>query len=162
MIICKKPCAIETCTDTIRTERLIATEPAAENLDKKMVKAATTVFVVDPALTTGGYPDCEWHPTWLWILTIAFGALFFIMLIINLFLCASMTCMCSSTDIVEREPSVIEEYDPYRSSWHGSQCGSRASSSEFLSGGSTMKSHDHYSVPTHRQSKAFHGDLYRG
>lgn len=35
-----------------------------------------------------------------------------------------MTCSCTRTDIIEKEPSIIEDYDPYRS-WHGSQYGSR-------------------------------------
>lgn len=46
------------------------------------------------------------------------------MLIINIFLCSAMTCSCTRTDIIEKEPSIIEDYDPYRS-WHGSQYGSR-------------------------------------
>lgn len=37
-----------------------------------------------------------------------------------------MTCSCTRTDIIEKEPSIIEDYDPYRS-WHGSQYGSRFS-----------------------------------
>lgn len=35
-----------------------------------------------------------------------------------------MTCACARTEIIEKEPSIIEDYDPYRS-WHGSQYGSR-------------------------------------
>ena len=64
------------------------------------------------------------QPLWLLYLCIAFGILFVIMLIINVFLCSAMTCSCSKTEIIEKEPSIIEEYDPYRS-WHGSQYGSR-------------------------------------
>lgn len=64
------------------------------------------------------------QPLWLLYLCIAFGILFLIMLIINVFLCSAMTCSCSKTEVIEKEPSIIEEYDPYRS-WHGSQYGSR-------------------------------------
>lgn len=70
-------------------------------------------------------PTCSgYHPLWLLYLCIAFGILFLIMLIINVFLCSAMTCSCSKTEVIEKEPSIIEEYDPYRS-WHGSQYGSR-------------------------------------
>lgn len=49
--------------------------------------------------------------------------------------------------IIEKEPSIIEEYDPYRS-WHGSQYGSRYSlhggrdghNKGYTSGGSTIHS----------------------
>jgi hypothetical protein len=67
------------------------------------------------------------QPLWLLYLCIAFGILFLIMLIINVFLCSAMTCSCSKTEVIEKEPSIIEEYDPYRS-WHGSQYGSRYTS----------------------------------
>lgn len=64
------------------------------------------------------------YPAWLLYLCIAFGLMFLIMLIINVFLCSAMTCACARTEIIEKEPSIIEDYDPYRS-WHGSQYGSR-------------------------------------
>lgn len=53
-----------------------------------------------------------------------------------------------SLQIIEKEPSIIEEYDPYRS-WHGSQYGSRYSlhgrennghNKGYMSGGSTIHS----------------------
>lgn len=61
--------------------------------------------------------------------------------------------------IIEKEPSIIEEYDPYRS-WHGSQYGSRYSlhngngmNKGYASGGSTIHSNrslpidsDHYAI----------------
>lgn len=70
------------------------------------------------------YDDGSVHPLWLLWLAVALGILFLIMLIINIFLCSAMTCSCTRTDIIEKEPSIIEDYDPYRS-WHGSQYGSR-------------------------------------
>ena len=64
--------------------------------------------------------DCDgYHPEWLLYLCIAFGLLFLIMMIINCFLCTAMTCSCTKTEVVEKDPS-LEDYDPYRS-WHGSQ-----------------------------------------
>lgn len=65
------------------------------------------------------------HPPWLLWLCIALGVMFLIMLIINCFLCSAMTCSCARTEVIEKEPSIIEDYDPYRS-WHGSQYGSRS------------------------------------
>jgi len=57
-----------------------------------------------------------------------------------------MNCSWARTDIIEKEPSIIEEYDPYRS-WHGSQYGSRYSlhgrdsqAKGYISGGSTIHS----------------------
>ena len=35
------------------------------------------------------------NPTWLTYLCIAFGVLFAIMLLINIFLCSAMTCSCT-------------------------------------------------------------------
>lgn len=64
------------------------------------------------------------HPMWLLWLCVALGVLFLLMLIVNIFLCSAMTCACARTEIIEKEPSIIEDYDPYRS-WHGSQYGSR-------------------------------------
>ena len=72
-------------------------------------------------------PLCEEglvHPSWLLWLAIALAILLLIMFIINVFLCSAMTCSCARTEIIEKEPSIIEDYDPYRS-WHGSQYGSR-------------------------------------
>ncbi|KAE8742935.1 hypothetical protein FOCC_FOCC011487 [Frankliniella occidentalis] len=95
------------------------------------------------------------HPPWLLWLCIALGVLFLIMLIINCFLCSAMTCSCARTEVIEKEPSIIEDYDPYRS-WHGSQYGSRYSLNGkpgYTSGGSTMNStrsvstnSDHYAI----------------
>lgn len=83
-----------------------------------------------PPLTVSSVADTEnvcentGYPPWLLYLCIAFGLMFLIMLIINIFLCSAMTCACARTEIIEKEPSIIEDYDPYRS-WHGSQYGSR-------------------------------------
>lgn len=89
--------------------------------------AATSVFVLDPGQAPLVSELCETtgvHPSWLLWLAVALGVLFLIMLIINIFLCSAMTCACARTEIIEKEPSIIEDYDPYRS-WHGSQYGSR-------------------------------------
>lgn len=119
--------------------------------------ASTSVFVLEPgeAPLVAELCDGGVHPPWLLWLCIALGVLFLIMLIINCFLCSAMTCSCARTEVIEKEPSIIEDYDPYRS-WHGSQYGSRYSLNGkpgYTSGGSTMNStrsvstnSDHYAI----------------
>lgn len=83
-----------------------------------------------------------------------------------------MTCACARTEIIEKEPSIIEDYDPYRS-WHGSQYGSRYSlngahvnnpKQGYTSGGSTMNStrsisshSDHYAIVHSRPGSRYSG-----
>jgi len=76
----------------------------------------------------------QFRPRWLLYLCIAFGALFLLMLVINIFLCSAMTCSCVADDgeaAAEAEEGIgggrkkVEEFDPYTRSWHGSQYGSR-------------------------------------
>ena len=71
--------------------------------------------------------DCNGNQQpWVTYLCITFGILFLVMLLINVFLCSAMTCSCAKSTIeVEKEPSIVEEFDPYTRSWHGSQYGSR-------------------------------------
>ncbi|KAK8392623.1 hypothetical protein O3P69_014803 [Scylla paramamosain] len=131
VLICKGPCEIEQCAG--KSERLTVVQgralPAtdANSVEEKggRVQATTTVYVVEPT-TIAGLTECEWYPPWLWILCIVLAVLFVIMMIINIFLCSAMTCSCTKSEVIEKEPSIIEEYDPYRS-WHGSQYGSRYS-----------------------------------
>lgn len=77
--------------------------------------------------------------------------------------------------IIEKEPSIIEEYDPYRS-WHGSQYGSRYSlhggrdgmNKGYTSGGSTIHSNrslpidsDHYAI-VHSRPGSRHSNMHNG
>ncbi|CAH0555462.1 unnamed protein product [Brassicogethes aeneus] len=152
--LCKGSCPQPSCNGEA-TGRALAT-------DEGVLMAATSVFVVDPGeapLVQELCDDGAVHPSWLLWLCVALGILFLIMLIINVFLCSAMTCACARTEIIEKEPSIIEEYDPYRS-WHGSQYGSRYSLNGapqhpkgYTSGGSTMNSNrsvsshsDHYAI----------------
>ncbi|XP_068241742.1 uncharacterized protein [Palaemon carinicauda] len=168
VLICQGSCETERCEG--RPERLIVAQgrsiPDAEanSLDKLgRVQATTTVFVVEP--TSAGLTNCEWYPPWLWILCIVLAVLFIIMMIINIFLCSAMTCSCTKTEVIEKEPSIIEEYDPYRS-WHGSQYGSRYSlnGKGYTSGASTMNSarsvsshSDHYAIVHSRPNSRYSG-----
>uniref|UniRef100_A0A182NL86 ZP domain-containing protein n=1 Tax=Anopheles dirus TaxID=7168 RepID=A0A182NL86_9DIPT len=156
---------------------------ALGQVDDGMLLAATTVFVIDPAFAPVISAICDdtgIRPHWLLWLTIALGVLFLIMLLMNIFLCTAMSCSCAQTEIIEKEPSIIEEYDPYRS-WHGSQYGSRYSlhggregghNKGYTSGGSTIHSNrslpidsDHYAIvhsrPGSRHS-GLHGHRPRG
>jgi hypothetical protein len=107
---------------------------------------STTVTVIEPGekepllyhdddVCTGRF--C---PTWLLWLCIALGVLFLLMLLINLFLCTALTCTCTRTELVEKEPSIVEDYDPYAYSSRG--------------GGGYNKSYsditDHYSSPNNK------------
>ncbi|KRT85417.1 hypothetical protein AMK59_2129, partial [Oryctes borbonicus] len=119
--LCKDTCPEPTCdSDGSQSKPLVTNEG--------VLLAATSVFVLDPSeapLVQELYEDDGTiRPSWLLWLCIALGVLFLIMLIINIFLCSAMTCACARTEIIEKEPSIIEDYDPYRS-WHGSQYGSR-------------------------------------
>ncbi|XP_055543257.1 uncharacterized protein LOC129728798 isoform X2 [Wyeomyia smithii] len=155
---------------------------ASGQTEQGILLAATTVFVLDPidANPLGALcDDTGVRPHWLLWLTIALAVLFLIMLLMNIFLCTAMSCSCARTEIIEKEPSIIEEYDPYRS-WHGSQYGSRYSlhgrdgghNKGYTSGGSTIHSNrslpidsDHYAIvhsrPGSRHS-GLHGNRSRG
>ncbi|XP_072162298.1 uncharacterized protein [Bemisia tabaci] len=143
--------------------------------DEGVLSASTSVFVLEPGETPMYSELCDEggiRPAWLLWLCIIFGALFLLMLIINVFLCSAMTCSCARTEVIEKEPSIIEDYDPYRS-WHGSQYGSRYSLNGkpgYTSGGSTMNStrsmstnSDHYAIvhsrPGSRYSAPAHGKI---
>ena len=69
---------------------------------------------------------CTWSPVWLLYLCIAFGILFVVMLVINLFLCSAMSCACSRSSKEKEAASYLEpDFDSYARSWQGSQYGSR-------------------------------------
>ena len=91
--------------------------------------ASYSVFVVEPGATpvevSEVCEDCSLGPVWLLYLCIAFGILFLVMLVINVFLCSAMTCSCSKHSKEEKEASYLEDFDPYARSWQGSQYGSR-------------------------------------
>lgn len=103
---------------------------------------------------------------WLLWLAIILGVLFLIMLLVNLFLCSALTCTCTRTELIEKEPSVLEDYDPYRS-WAGSQYGGSRYS---LNGGAgkpiySMSAEsnggsDHYATVPSRHSPSRPGSRY--
>ncbi|XP_060529447.1 uncharacterized protein LOC132703927 [Cylas formicarius] len=163
---CKGACPRPSCNGDVSNYVTPSTEEGT-------VIAGNTVFVLDPGEAPLVQELCDEEragPGWLLWLCIALGVLFLIMLIINIFLCSAMTCACTRTEIIEKEPSIIEDYDPYRS-WHGSQYGSRYSLNGappnpkgYTSGGSTMNSarsvsshSDHYAIVHSRPGSRGYG-----
>ncbi|KAL1116418.1 hypothetical protein AAG570_004892 [Ranatra chinensis] len=150
--LCKGGCPQLDCDDLVT---------GGSSSEDGVLLASTSVFVLQPGDTPALEEVVEvvprWGPSWLVYLCIALGLLFLLMLIVNVFLCSAMTCSCARTEIVEKEPSIVEEYDPYRS-WHGTQYGSRYSlngkpGGGYISGGSTLNSarsvstnSDHYAI----------------
>ncbi|ERL88354.1 uncharacterized protein LOC109545561 isoform X1 [Dendroctonus ponderosae] len=170
--LCKGACLQPSCSGDVSNSLAI-------NNDEGVLMAANTVFVLDPSEAPLAQELCDEtggvHPSWLLWLCVAFGVLFLIMLIINIFLCSAMTCACARTEIIEKEPSIIEDYDPYRS-WHGSQYGSRYSLNGapqhpkgYTSGGSTLNSarsisshSDHYAIVHSRPGSRGYNTKSRG
>ena len=74
--------------------------------------AIATAGAVYCTTTFGGVSD-----EWLLWLCIAFGVLFAIMLLINIFLCSAMTCSCTRSEIIEKEPSIYDDYSIYDSQY---------------------------------------------
>ncbi|KAK7869654.1 hypothetical protein R5R35_010021 [Gryllus longicercus] len=173
--VCKGRCPEVNC-DAPDVERLPSAQARAlakdvyqeASAEEGVLMASTSVFVLQPGDEPTVRELCAEgvHPPWLLYLCIAFGVMFLIMLIINIFLCSAMTCSCARTEVIEKEPSIIEEYDPYRS-WHGSQYGSRYSLNGkpgYTSGGSTMNStrsistnSDHYAIVHSRPGSRYSG-----
>lgn len=142
--VCRGSCGTPICEGDTEEEIKAASLMNGQSVsgEEGVLLAGTSVFVLDPNQTPSTqnlYEDGSVHPLWLLWLAVALGILFLIMLIINIFLCSAMTCSCTRTDIIEKEPSIIEDYDPYRS-WHGSQYGSRYRKNPPRPGASTSES----------------------
>ncbi|UYV69204.1 hypothetical protein LAZ67_6002824 [Cordylochernes scorpioides] len=82
--------------------------------------ASTTGFVLDPgdSVMSAGLTECtEWRFPWLVGLCICLAILLLVMLVVNIFLCSSLSWTCTKTEVVEKEPSEVEDYDPYKVGW---------------------------------------------
>ena len=97
-----------------------------ERPEDDAVTTSTSVFVAQPgsaASTQAAYCSASssrltaGDNTWLTWLCIAFGVLFVIMLLINIFLCSAMTCSCTKSEIIEKEPSIYDDYSIYESQY---------------------------------------------
>jgi len=150
--ICSGPCPKPVCGGLYTG----ADAKGLQSLSEDTVTAATSVFVAPPDSTAavaasvcGAASGGGANPTWLTYIAIAFGVLFAIMLFINIFLCSAMTCSCTRTEVIEKEPSIYDDYSVYESQYgyagkqgpysesdlasydgEGSQAGDRARGSE--------------------------------
>lgn len=97
-----------------------------ETPEDDAVTTSTSVFVAQPgsaASSRAAYCSASSSrltaadSTWLTWLCIAFGVLFVIMLLINIFLCSAMTCSCTKSEIIEKEPSIYDDYSIYESQY---------------------------------------------
>lgn len=120
--ICRGSCARPTCELT-RQETQTDTDPFERTEADDTVTTSTSVFVAEPgsssALAIGlcTAAGSNSNPSWLTYLCIAFGVLFAIMLLINIFLCSAMTCSCTKTEVIEKEPSIYDDYSVYDSQY---------------------------------------------
>jgi len=107
------------------SQTLQAEDPFSRPQSEDTVTTSTSVFIAEPgsadavaaSLCTAESQFLA-NPTWLTYLAIAFGVLFGIMLLINIFLCSAMTCSCTKTEVIEKEPSLYDEdYSVYDSQY---------------------------------------------
>jgi len=144
------PDKLETGLDTTATA-LQPVDPFTRPQSEDTVTTSTSVFVARPgtvsdAICTMG----DLNPSWLTYLCIAFGVLFGLMLLINIFLCSAMTCSCTRTEVIEREPSISDNYSVYESQYGHSQgyvSKGYLSDSEY---GSQYGAEQEYGVHSHR------------
>ena len=135
IVICKGECEETNCEtqEELPAPQARSLQPQADARvqnpeDDGALMASYSVFVVEPGAVPVGSDtcqECSLGPVWLLYLCIAFGILFIVMLIINLFLCSAMSCSCGRNYKEEKETSYLEDFDPYARSWQGSQYGSR-------------------------------------
>merc|ERR1712200_197886 len=118
--ICRGACEKPECELT-RQNTDSDTDPFQKTEADDTVTTSTSVFVAEPGSVSavGLYSSCSGaiNPTWLTYLCIAFGVLFAIMLLINIFLCSAMTCSCTRTEVIEKEPSIYDDYSVYDSQY---------------------------------------------
>jgi len=132
---CDKPDCEESTEESLPSPQARSLQPKADAFvqppDDGALMASYSVFVVEPGTLPVEVSDvcerCGVTPIWLLYLCIAFGILFLVMLVINVFLCSAMTCSCTKSSKDEKEASYLEDFDPYARSWQGSQYGSRYS-----------------------------------
>merc|ERR1712203_402847 len=130
--ICKGACPRPTCDlDSQAVLQRTNAELGVQDVDPfdrsdsaDTVTTSTSVFVAEPGSPGAELVGCiigsdSINPTWLTYLAIAFGVLFAIMLLINIFLCSAMTCSCTRTEVIEKEPSIYDDFSVYNESQYG-------------------------------------------
>jgi len=118
--ICSGPCPKPVCGGLYTG----ADAAGLQSVTQDSVTTATSVFVaLAGAEDSLGASLCSAegsfgsNPSWLTYLAIAFGVLLAIMLFINIFLCSAMTCSCTRTEVIEKEPSIYDDYSVYESQY---------------------------------------------
>ncbi|KAG8200026.1 hypothetical protein JTE90_001256 [Oedothorax gibbosus] len=159
VVLCRGPCEQAPCRRP--NEPIPRALPRIRNgTEDGQLLASTSVYLLEPGdpILAENLESCtEWRFPWLIGLCICLAILLLVMLIVNIFLCSSLTCTCTKTEVVDKEPSEMDDYDPYRVGWvGGSHYGSRSSLHKpgYLSGGSTLNStarsvsnaSDHYAI----------------
>ena len=126
--ICSGSCPKPSCdldeqqiTTKLDNSELQSVDPFSRSQSDDTVTTSTSVFVAEPGSSAAvGAAVCtagDLNPSWLTYLCIAFGVLFAIMLLINIFLCSAMTCSCTRTEVIEKEPSIYDDYSVYDSQY---------------------------------------------
>lgn len=184
--ICRGECAKPLCTDADERLKLQATgqltsldeqeEDPFEKPEDDAVTTSTSVFVAQPGSEASasavycsgigglGAADSDWL---LW-LCIAFGILFAVMLLINIFLCSAMTCSCTKSEIIEKEPSVYDDYSIYDSQYGYTNGGGPGKYSESDYGseyGTNLDQQEHPNHPTNRpgsETGTYHSKYSQG
>ena len=125
---CPKPvCSLDLQQFGRQPPELNSVDPFSRPASNDTITTSTSVFVAEPgsaaAIGAGGCLAGDLNPSWLTYLCVAFGVLFGIMLLINIFLCSAMTCSCTRTEVIEKEPSVYDDdiYDTKTYSDPGSE-----------------------------------------
>lgn len=121
--ICRGACKKPTCDPTaqLNTKTTKLGDPFERSEADDTITTSTSVFVAQPgspeAYGAGLCVEGESNPSWLLWLCICFGILFCIMLFINIFLCSAMTCSCTKSEVIEKEPSIYDDYSVYDSQY---------------------------------------------
>lgn len=119
--VCKDACLRKECELTKQQQGPSEIDPFSRPPAADTLTISTSVYVAEPGspgssglCTVGGGVS---NPTWLTWLCVAFGVLFGLMLLINIFLCSAMTCSCVKTEVIEKEPSIYDDYSVYDSQY---------------------------------------------
>jgi len=123
VLFCNDNCPNPVCTVVPAFQRQDLTPDYLIGSNDTDAIASTTVTILEPGeklplLVTDDDDVCtgKFCPVWLLWVAIVLGILFLLMLLVNLFLCTALTCTCTRTELIEKEPSIIEDYDPYNNS----------------------------------------------
>ncbi|XP_054154993.1 uncharacterized protein LOC128953531 [Oppia nitens] len=123
-ILCRGGCQEPVCDSATAGDGTgaVDTKPRELAIDSySQISASTSLYVFEPSeesLLAANLTECnEWRFPWLIVLCIVLTVLLVLMLLVNLFMCSSLSCRCVKTEVIEREPSEVDDYDPYHINW---------------------------------------------